>query len=173
MVEIPSLLPAVSPDRETDYLAAAEAQVRAYCGWHIAPVVMQDLVLDGTGTRSLFVQTLKLVTVTAAEVDGEILDTATLEWSEAGFIRAPGIWVDKLRTVKLTVTHGFESVPDVAEIVRAIAARATASPTGVVREQAGAVSLSMSLVAPGVSGGVVLMDHERRMLDRYRLPGRL
>lgn len=173
MAPTPSLLPAVSANRETDYLTAAEAQVRAYCGWHIAPVIPESLVLDGTGTKSLFVRTLRLVSVTAAEVDGVVLDLMKLEWSEAGFIRAPGLWVDKLRTVKLTITHGFEAVPDVAEIVRSIAARASASPTGVVREQAGAVSVSMSLSAPGVSGGVVLMDHERRMLDRYRLPGRL
>lgn len=172
-MEIPSLLSAVSPDRETDYLAAAEAQVRSYCGWHIAPVVIQDLVLDGTGTKSLFVRTLKLVTVTAAEVDGEIIDPTTLEWSEAGFIRAPGIWVDKLRSVKLTISHGFESVPDVAEIIRSIAGRAAASPGGVVREQAGSVSIGFSMVAQGVSGGVVLMDHERRILDRYRIGGRL
>lgn len=169
----PSLLPPVSTNRETDYLAAAEAQVRAYCRWHIAPVTAENLVLDGTGSRSLFVRTLRLVSVTAVEVDGLVVDPATLEWSEAGFIRAPGIWVDKLRSVKLTVTHGFESVPDVAEIVRAIAARASAAPGGVVREQAGAVSLTNSLTATGVSGGVVLMDHERRMLDKYRLPGRL
>lgn len=169
----PSLLPAVSADRNVDYLTAAEAQVRAYCGWHIAPVVAESLVLDGTGTRSLFINTLRLVSVTAAEVDGEVIDPATLEWSEAGFIRAPGIWVDKLRSVKLTVTHGFETAPDVAEIIRAIAARASGSPSGIVREQLGARSISLSMVAPGVSGGVVLMDHERRLLDKYRIPGRL
>lgn len=173
MVETPSLLSTASANRETDYLAAAEAVVRSYCGWHIAPVIAESLVLDGTGTRSLFVRTLRLVTVTAAEVDGVILDPATLEWSDAGFVRAPGIWVDKLRAVKLTVTHGFDAVPDVAEIVRAIAARASASPIGVVREQAGAVSIGFSLTAPGVSGGVVLMDHERRMLDKYRIGARL
>jgi hypothetical protein len=73
--------------------------------------------------------------------------------------------------VKLTIEHGFDEVPDVASMIRSIAARASASPTGVVREQAGAVSISMSMVAPGVSGGVVLMDHERRMLDKYRVTG--
>lgn len=169
---IPSLLPPVSADREADYLAAAEALVRSYCGWHIAPVIFEDLILDGTGTGTVFVKSLRLVNVTAAVNDGTVLDPLTLEWSEAGFVRADGVWTDKLRAVKLTVQHGFDEVPDVAEIIRAIAARASASPTGVVREQAGAVSVSMSLVAPGVSGGVVLMDHERRMLDRYRLPGR-
>lgn len=170
---IPSLLPPASADREADYLKAAEAAVRSYCGWHIAPVIEEDLILDGTGTGTVFVKSLHLVDVTAAENDGTVLDPLTLEWSESGFVRIDGLWTDKLRAVTLTVEHGFEEVPDVAEIVRAVAARATASPTGVVREQAGAVSIGFSLTAPGVSGGVVLMDHERRMLDKYRIGGRL
>lgn len=167
----PSLLPPVSASRATDYLLAAEAAVRAYCGWHIAPVILEDVTLDGTGTRSVFVKTLRLVAVTSATSDGTVLDPLTLEWSEAGFIRSESVWPDKLRAVKLSIQHGFDSVPDVAEIIRAIAARAESAPTGVIREQAGAVSISNSMVAPGVSGGVVLMDHERRMLDRYRIVG--
>jgi hypothetical protein len=171
-MEIPSLLSTANADPAQD-LAAAEAAVRKYCGWHIAPVITQDLVLDGSGTASLFIKSLRVVDITAAECDGVTLDPATLEWSEAGFVRASCRWPDKLRAVKLTVRHGFDEAPDVVAIVRAIAARASASPTGVVREQAGAVSLSMSLTAPGVSGGVVLMDHERRMLDNYRIGGAL
>lgn len=171
-MDAPSLLSTPSADPAQDDLAAAEAAVRKYCGWHVAPVIIEDLILDGTGTASLFIKSLRVVDVLAAEVDGTVLDPATLEWSEAGYLRIPGVWPDKLRAVKLTVEHGFNDVPDVVAIVRAIAARASAAPTGVVREQAGAVSISNSLTAPGVSGGVVLMDHERRMLDRYRLPGR-
>lgn len=167
----PSLLPAVNADRNIDYLSAAEAAVRAYCGWHISPVIAESVVLDGTGARTLFVKTLRLVSITAATVDGTVVDPLTLEWSEAGFVRAAGVWPDKFRSVSLSITHGFDTVPDVVEIVRAIAARAASAPTGVVREQAGAVSVSLSQVAPGVSGGVVLMDHERRMLDRYRISG--
>lgn len=170
-MDVPSLLPSPSADPAADDLAAAEATVRKYCGWHVAPVIIEDLILDGTGTASLFIKSLRVVNVLAAECDGTVLDPATLEWSEAGYLRIPGAWPDKLRAVKLTVEHGFDEVPDVAAIIRAIAARASASPTGVVREQAGAVSISMSLTAPGVSGGVVLMDHERRMLDKYRITG--
>jgi hypothetical protein len=168
---VPSILSTPSADPATDDLAAAEAIVRNYCGWHIAPVINEDLVLDGTGTASLFVKSLRLLNVTAATVDGTVLDTATLEWSEAGYLRITGAWPDKLRSVALTIEHGFDDVPDVVSVIRSIAARASASPTGVVREQAGAVSISMSMVAPGVSGGVVLMDHERRMLDKYRITG--
>ncbi len=170
---LPSLLPVSAGSTEQQNIDAAEAAVRAYCGWHVAPVMVQSLVLDGSGTASLFVPTLRLTDVTAAEVSGTVLDVADLEWSESGYLRAAGVWPDKLRAVKVTIEHGFDAVPDVAAIVLAIAARASASPTGVVREQAGAVSVSMSATAPGVSGGVVLMDHERRMLDKYRLPGRV
>jgi hypothetical protein len=170
-MDVPSLLPQASADPSEDDLAAAEAVVRKYCGWHIAPVIIEDLVLDGSGTSSLFIKSLRLVNVTSAVVDGTVLDTSTLEWSEAGFLRIPGAWPDKLRSVRLTIEHGFDEVPDVASVVRSIAARAGASPAGVLREQAGAVSLTMSQVAPGVAGGVVLMDHERRMLDKYRVGG--
>ena len=171
-MEIPSLLPPANADPQEN-LTAAEAAVRAYCGWHIAPVITEEVVLDGSGTSTLFVQTLRLKNIIAAEASGTVLDPAALEWSEAGFIRAQGIWPDRLRSVKLTVEHGFDAAPDVAAIIRAIAERASASPGGVVREQLGGRSISLSMVAPGVSGGVVLMDHERRMLDRYRVSGRL
>lgn len=170
-MEIPSLLSAGSASPTN--LEAAEAAVRSYCGWHIAPAVIEDVVLDGTGTRSLFLKTLRLRDVISAEVSGVPVDVTALEWSEAGFLRAPGIFPDRLRSVRVTIEHGFDSAPDVAQIIRDIAARADMAPGGVVREQAGAVSISNSLTAPGVSGGVVLMDHERRMLDKYRLPGRL
>ena len=170
---IPSLLLDGADSQEQQDLEAAEAAVRSYCGWHIAPVVTEDLVLDGSGTSTLFLKTLRLKDVTAAEVSGTVLDVAGLEWSEAGYLRTAGAWPDRLRSVRVTAVHGFESAPDVAAIVRAIAARASASPMGVVREQAGAVSIGFSLTAPGVSGGVVLMEHERRMLDKYRLPGRV
>lgn len=166
---VASLLPAVSADRYDDYLKAAEAAVRSYCGWHIAPLVTESFVLDGTGSRTLFVPSLRVTDVTAAENDGDVLDVTTLEWSADGFLRAPGVWTRKLRGVKLTLTHGFDAVPEVAEVVRSVADRAKSSPGGVVREQAGSVSLQYSATAPGVSGGVVLMAHERAQLDPYRI----
>lgn len=167
----PSLLPPAAANHTN--LTAAEAAVRAYCNWHVAPVIIEDLVLDGSGTSTLFLRTLRLKSVMAAEVNGTVLDPATLEWSEDGFIRARGVWPDRLRSVKVTIEHGFDSAPDVAQIVMDVAGRADASQSYVVREQAGAVGISASMVAPGVAGGVVLMDHERKMLDRYRLPGRV
>lgn len=171
-MEIPSLLPPASANPVQQDLIAAEAAVRAYCGWHIAPVITEDIVLDGSGTSSLFIKTLRLKNIVSAEASGTVLDPETLEWSEAGFLRTPGVWPDRLRSVKLTIEHGFDDAPDVAAIIRAVAARASASPGGVVREQLGGRAVSLSMVAPGVAGGIVLMEHERRPLDRYRVSGR-
>lgn len=168
-----SLLPEPSADREAEFLAAAEAAVRAYCGWHIAPNITEDVILDGSGSRHVLLPSLHVTDITAASNGGAVLDPLDLEWSETGIVRAQGCWTSRLRGVRMTIEHGFESVPDVVEIVRAIAGRAASSPTGVTREQAGAVSVSFATVAPGVSGGVVLMAHEREMLDRYRIMGRV
>ena len=168
---IPSLIPTATGSREKDLLDAAEAAVRAYCGWHVAPVIEETVLVDGSGARNLFLRSLRVEEVLAVEQDGRTVDVDGLEWSQDGFLRSRGRWTGRLRGVKVTMRHGFESVPDVVEVVRAMAERAGASPAGVVREQAGQMSLSYAQTASGVAGGVVLMDHERAMLDRYRLFG--
>lgn len=165
-------MPSSPEDRDLERLDAAEAAVRAYCGWHVAPVVLETVTVDGSGSEALFLRSLRVVDVTGVVQDGQELDIDGLEWSQDGFMRSPrGRWTRKLRGVTVTMSHGFDSVPDVVEIVRAISERAGVSPAGVVREQAGQVSLSYAQTASGVAGGVVLMDHERAMLDRYKLFG--
>lgn len=164
-----SLLPPSSADRVTRAREAAEAAVRAYCGWHIAPVKTETIKLDGTGTRTLFLPSLHVTDITALKVCGVVQDVTNLEWSQNGFVRAHRRWPDRLRAVEITFSHGFESAPDVAEIVLAIADREVASPSGVVREQAGQVSVSYSQVAPGVAGGIALLAHEKAILDKYNV----
>lgn len=169
---IPSLVDPDPVGREIDRLIAAERMVRNYCGWHIAPVVTQRLVLDGSGSKSLFVPSLRVLNITACSVGEQELDVDELEWSGDGFLRRSCGWPDRLRSVKLTLEHGFTTAPDVAEIVMEIAARAASSMGGRTRESAGGVSISNALTAPGVSGGVVLMAHEKEALASYRIPGR-
>lgn len=170
---IPSLPQSPETDPYQRRLVAAENRVRRYCGWHIAPVVEQTIVLDGSGSVALFVPTLKLRSVTACKVNGVDIDPTTLEWSEDGFLRRACGWPDRLRSVELTIEHGFEEAPEVAELIMEIAERAGTAVGGRTREQVGAVSISNALVAPGVSGGIVIMEHEKALLDKYKLPGRL
>lgn len=171
-MSVPSLVAGGSGNPQTDRLDAAEQMVRDYCGWHIAPVITQTIVLDGSGARSLFVPSLKVLNVTACKVRGLELDVTALEWSGDGFLRRDCGWPDRLRSIELTIEHGFEFAPGVAEIVKEIASRAASAVGGRTRESAGGVNITNALVAPGVSGGVVLMEHEKAALDRYRIFGR-
>ena len=169
-------IPPIPESTETDPLArrisAAERRVRDYCGWHVAPVIEQNLILDGSGARSLFVPSLRVLEVISCTVNGQEIDPDTLEWSGDGFLRRDCGWPDRLRSVRLTIRHGFDEAPELSEIIHEMAERAMSATGGRTREQAGGVSITNALVAPGVSGGVVLMEHEKATLDRYRLPGR-
>lgn len=168
---IPSLLPVPAASLTIeDRLDAAERQIRNYCGWHIAPVVTQDLVLNGSGSQSIFVPSLKIVRVISCVADGHSLDPESLEWAEEGFLRRScGTWPDKLRSVRLTIEHGFEDAPDVAALIREVAERSMTAKGGRVREAAGGVSITNATVASGVAGGVVLMEHEKVNLEPYRI----
>jgi hypothetical protein len=159
------------PSRLQEYLAGAEQAVRAYCGWHVAPILEESLTLDGSGTNTLFIPSLRVVSVTAINNGGQELDPATLEWSADGYARLPEYqtWTDRLRGVTLQLRHGHGAAPDIVEIIRAMAARAASAPDTIAREGANGVFQQASMVAPNVAGGVVLMAHEREMLEPYRL----
>lgn len=160
-----------SDPRLVEVLAGASNAIRRYCGWHVAPVVEEEFVLDGPGGRVLALPTLRLVEVLAASDSGRALDAGTLEWSHDGTIR--GYWHDRFRGVRITARHGFESAPEIKQMVLAACSRALSSPSGATREQAGALSVSWATVAPGVSGGLALMGHELALLEGYRLEPRI
>lgn len=168
-MSVPSLVLPDSGNPLTDRLEAAERMVRDYCEWHIAPVITQTLILDGSGATSLFIPSLRVLDVTECKIRGVDIDVTDLEWSADGFLRRAQGWPNRLRSVELTIEHGFASVPGIAEIVKEIASRAGSAVGGRTRESAGGVNITNALVAPGVSGGVVLMGHEKAALDRYRL----
>lgn len=86
---------------------AAVAVVRAYCGWHIAPVLTETVTVDAQGGRALVLPSLRIVDVAEVKVGDQVVTDP--EWSAAGFIR--GRWPDKLRSVTVTWTHGYEGSP--------------------------------------------------------------
>lgn len=155
-------------------LAAAEATVRSYCRWHIAPARVDDEVtVDGSGSPVLALPTLHLSGVTSITEDTVPVDAAGVQWSTAGYLYRPTPWTTKLRGVTATITHGYPEVPvEVQAVVLAVAARAVVSPDGVVRQSVGSVSVTFSQSGFNVAGGVALLDHETAVLDRYRLPVR-
>lgn len=158
--DIAEWMPGV-PDAEAR-VNAASASIRRYCGWHIAPVLTQTLVLDGPGGYRLMLPTLNLIDVMAFSQNGTAHDLLALQWSHKGYLE--GWFSYQLRGISITVKHGFDEVPDLAQMVCDLASRASVVPVAVNREQAGSVSVSYR--EPG------LMLHERDSLSLYKLPRR-
>ena len=88
MTELASELVSAPEDR----LAQAEAMVRAWCGWHIAPERDEVLTLDGPGGAHLTLPSLHVVDVASVVENGELLDPANglYTWSAAGIITKTG-----------------------------------------------------------------------------------
>lgn len=151
-------------------LNAATVAVRRYCGWHIAPVVEEEFVLDGTGADVAMLPTMRVVDVLAFTDDGRAVDVASLEWSQKGMVRRRGgRWTDKFRGVRASVQHGYDDAPDVEQIIKQVVSAALSSPMGATREQAGALAVTWAATGVGVSGGLSLLERDLTILAQYRL----
>lgn len=91
-------------------LARALAGARRYCGWIVTPPAEAvDMVLDGPGTRQLFLRTMNLTALTACVEDLVPLDVTGLAWSRQGIVekRDRRRWSCNLGALRLTVDHGY------------------------------------------------------------------
>lgn len=154
-------------------LAGASAGIRRYCGWHVTPNLTEALVADGSGGE---VQTLKTLHLTAVESitekgrDTPLVEDVDFEWSQVGSLRRlNGCWTHRYRGVTATIEHGFPVADDVKQIVVQVVSVALSSPLGATREQAGALSVSWATTAPGVAGGMALLERDLAILDQYRI----
>ena len=78
----------------------------------------------------------------------------------------------RFRAVQAKIQHGYDldAVADLKAVVQQVVGNAISSPLGATREQAGAVSVSWATTAPGVSGGISLLERDYAIVDQYRLP---
>ena len=151
--------------------SAVSAAIRSYCSWHVAPIVEETMTLDYDGGGILTLPTLRLEEIISLTVDGQ--DIPQPEWSHTGDIklgRRPSKW----RGVKAHVRHGYDlaQVADLKQVALQAALVGLASPTGVVRESAGQVSIEFARTGVGVAGGLTLLERDMLVLDAYRLPRR-
>lgn len=162
-----------SDPRIAGALAGASRAIRNYCGWHIFPRVSETLLLDSSGGRELELPSMHVTDIASVRVNGTELAASVFEdWSELGSIRLhSGGWPDRYRSVSVTLTHGYDAVPDIAETLKAIVTRELSSPSGATREQAGQVAVSWAITSPGVSGGLAILGTEYAVLDSYRIVG--
>lgn len=163
---------AADDSRVEPLLRGASAGIRRHCGWHIAPVLEETLDGDGPGGRLLILPTGRLLKVLTVDNGGEAVDAAAVDTSKSGMLELrAGSWSSRFGAVSVRVRHGYDvaDVADVAQIIKQVTANALASPMGATREQAGQVSISWATTAPGVSGGLTLLERDLAVLAAFKI----
>lgn len=157
-------------------IAGVTSSIRKEAGWHIGPLVEgHTLTLDGPGGYKLHLPTLRLQELSSVTELGVSLDLAgdTIDWSELGLVeRRDGCtWTSRYRKIVVVMDHGFDDIADLKFLALSLVARGLASPMGATREQAGSMSIQWGTPQAGVAGGLVPLQYEQSIMDRYRLVG--
>lgn len=146
-------------------LGGVSAAIRAYCGWHVAPVTKCVFTGHGDGAL-LMLPAMGLTEIYSLAVDGEYPD---YEWHDDGMVRLKsGCFPKSWRSVVCTYEAGYEGM-DLAQAVAQIASNAIVAAPGVSSEHAGNISISYNKTGDGITGGVSLLDRDRALLAPYKL----
>lgn len=155
---------------EAERLLQAEALVRSYCRWHIAPSRAAVVVtLLGHGGRILLLGSLQVTAVASVTEDGIALTSDDYTWQANGVLTREGRWAYG-KDVVVTFTHGYAAPPpEVSAIVQSIASRAIQNPGSLVRTQDGPFADTFSQTGFNQSLPMALLDAERAVLAPYRI----
>ena len=146
-----------------DY-ASALGLVRDFCGWHVTPLEVTEVVLDSDGSRLVRLPTLHLVNVLSVKVDGQ--PATGWEASSDGLLRLASAPPAKLGCIEVSMQHGFESCEIVAAVARSVAAR----PEGEWAAKSVQVDdAAISYAIPAGFGGAGFTEAEAALLERFRL----
>ena len=145
---------------------AAEAAIRAYCGWHVAPVKRETLTVDGNGRTTLVLPTMRIQSVESVKIDGSNV-TDSVRWSTSGMLEGV-CFPRRFRAVEVTLEHGFsaDEIGDIAGLIGTLTKRFTTDPRIRSQSVAGA-----SVSYFGSNGGLshLLTVDEMAALAPYRL----
>lgn len=152
-------------------LLQAEALVRDYCRWHIAPSRTATFS-KRVRSRVLLLPSLYVTAVTSVTVDGVAVDPDEYDPDgvAAGVLeRLCGRWCGR---VVVAFTHGYTDPPEVVTgVVQAVAQRAVDNPHSVVRDLVGPFSHTYPQTGFNQATPLALFPAEEKLLDPYRLKG--
>lgn len=107
---------AINSAAATLALDIASGSIRSFCGWSVSQETVTAEALDGTGERSLWLPTLRLTAVASVVENGSTLTVVTdFDWTKYGRLIRSGCWPRTARSVVVTYTHGYATVPDVVK----------------------------------------------------------
>lgn len=149
-------------------IASASAAIRAFCGWHVAPVLDCSITLDGEA-GDIWLPTNALASVTSAKVGGE--DVTVTGSNRRGRVRLEHKTCG-LGNVAIDYVAGYDvaACPDLmGVVVQRVMASVAMATYGVSQETAGGVSISYSGSALSDLGSAFLPDSVKAALSTYRL----
>ena len=149
-------------------IASASAAIRAWCGWHVAPVLDCSIPLDGEA-GDIWLPTNALASVTSAKVGGE--DVTVIGSNRRGRVRLEHKTCG-LGNVAIDYVAGYDvaACPDLmGVVVQRVMASVAMTTYGVSQETAGGVSISYSGSALSDLGSAFLPDSVKAALSTYRL----
>jgi hypothetical protein len=145
-------------------ILAAQAQVRADAGWHIAPIVTETVVVESNGGGWLQLPSLKVVSIDeVTDDDGNSLAGWKLMPGGRLFIRSG--WRSALYEV--TMTHGYAEPP--ADLLPVVAARCQRSLVDAVLTQR-SETVGPRTTSEAYNINRLEVEAGTSVLDRYTLP---
>lgn len=154
---VPSMIPATKPITQAK-IDAVVATVRHLCGWHVWPVRKETITVDSPGDKFVFLPTKRLLDVHEVKINGETIAGEEFQWSADGVLRL--IHPPKgFRIITVTITHGYETAPDLANVCVQMSKRTAEAHTSM---QVGGISV-------GASQGITPQSTEWRIIDMYKL----
>lgn len=152
------------------YMNAANQAIRTECGWHVAPVITETLVLDGGGGPGLLLPSQRVRTIDLVKNDGDDV-TADVKFSRrTGVATLASGWSCDVGSIEITLTHGYEltEVADIAALIVTLTKRAAAS-SAFIQQSVGSASVRLGTARDGAALGVPLLESEKTLLAPYRL----
>lgn len=162
----------ITPGQTLDsawWMRAAQAAVRAYCGWHVCPRVSETITLGAYGGHTLELPTAYIVTLDSVVVDTREV-VSDVSWAPTGtLVMRHSVWPDLPGSVKVTLTHGWDpdEVPDVAAIIMTVAKRAKSNPANISSQSVNGASVSYT-TSGGAPLAIPLLRAEMDALYPYR-----
>lgn len=167
-------LPTVDSEAATSLLQQVSDTIRAEVTQRIDHVTGDTITLgNGRGRPSweLFLPELPVLDVTSVTEQGlTLVNDQDYTWSPSGVLTRLGYyWPNKPRSVQVTYSHGYETVPGVMKTVCVqAAARAWVNPSQSTSVTVGGFSRSRNVGGQAPSGRIQLTEYERGLLDQLR-----
>lgn len=152
------------------WLNAANQAIRTECGWHVAPIITEELVLDGPGGTALLVPSKRVRSIIMATSDGRDVTDQVKFSRRAGVLTLASGWSCDVGSIELTLEHGYEldEVAEVAALIVTLTKRAATSGA-IVQQSIGSASVRLATGRDGSAAGVPLFESEKAILEPYKL----